>query len=346
MKIYLTLDYELFLLEPAEDINQSLLQPTLRFHNLLKKYNSRAVYFVDAGYLFALDRQKDQFGKIQADYEKIVQQIQFLSEEGNEIGLHIHPHWEDCYFDGKAWKMDLRRYKLADFTREEAAAIFKKYYYVLQSVSPGKIISFRAGGWCLEPFGYIRDAMIECGISIDSSVYFGGYSRNDTHSYDFRTYPEKDSWRFSIDPSVEDVNGNFLEMPFASYQLRPSLFWKVLLSRMLNILRNKEIGQGVQPTVREVLNKLFLKTTHAVSMDSIKSEVLLPSFKHNLRSEKNNYCIIGHPKCFTELTYINLEQFIQYALKTGNTISTFSELDKQENGPVYKGTPRSLSSVE
>lgn len=332
MQIFITLDYELFFLEPSEGIDDCLIHSTQRFLNILDKEKVKAVFFVDAGYLVALQRQKPLYKKLQGDYTKIVNQLLFLEAKGHEIGLHIHPHWEDSFYDGHKWIMNLNRYKLADFSKPEAEAIFKNYYNVLQPLSAKKIISYRAGGWCLEPFSHIRSAMLECGIYIDSTVYAEGYSTTATHRYDFRNYPKKEIWKFNNEPAIEDENGIFLEVPSAAQQLSPAMYWKVMADR----IRKKDCnGQGVKPSVKEVLKKLFLKTTDAVSIDAYKADQLLESFKQKEKQGGKYFCITGHPKCFTERTYENLQQFVGYAISRGHSMCSFTERFQKGSTAIY-----------
>ena len=51
-----------------------------------------------------------------SEIEKISSQISKLSSAGHQIALHVHPHWEDCKFDGDKWIIDTKRYKLSDFS--------------------------------------------------------------------------------------------------------------------------------------------------------------------------------------------------------------------------------------
>jgi hypothetical protein len=325
MQIFITLDYELFFLEPAEEIDDCLIRSTQWFLNILERHNAKAVFFVDAGYLYALQRQKHLYKKLEADYNKIIDQLQLLEKQGHEIGLHIHPHWEDSFYDGEKWKMNLSRFKLADFSGSDAGKIFKKYYEVLQPFSTKKIISYRAGGWCLEPFKNIRQAMLDCGIYIDSTVYPDGYSNTATHKFDFRQYPKKEIWTFDKEPAIETRNGHFTEIPFAANRLPPTMYWKVMADRIIQKSRKTGNGQGVKPSVKEVIKKLFLKTTDAVSIDAYKSDQLLEAFKRKEKNGGNYFCVIGHPKCFTERTYENLERFLAHAKEQGHSVTSFTE---------------------
>lgn len=324
MEIFLTLDYELFLFNPGNNVNQSLIDPTNKLLNMLNRHQIKAVFFVDVGYLISLSKQKNKYPQLSDDYYKIVKQLTYLESQGHELGLHIHPHWEDCYFDGNKWKIDLSRYKLADYTKSQAESIFTKYYDALQSLSVKKIISYRAGGWCLEPFSHIRDRMKLHGIYIDATVVPGGYQHTATHSYDFRNYPNKPIWNFNIDPSIIDDQGCFYEIPCTSHTLPQLHYWKKIINVLFRPNHKDTLGEAVKPTMKEVFRKLFFKNIDAVSIDSNKSNSLLASFKYKEYEQDAYYSIIGHPKCFDELTYTNLDTFLNYALKRGHRFIIFS----------------------
>ncbi len=331
MQIHLSLDYELFLQDPGCDVATSLIKPTNRLNQILEKNLLKAIYFVDAGYISALDRQKSDFHSLQIDYDTLVNQLKDLEDYGHEIGLHIHPHWEDTFFDGKKWVVDLSRYKLGDFHPERAADIFKQYHIVLQRHTNQKIVSYRAGGWCLEPFSYIRSAMRECDVCIDSTVYHDGRKQTDTHNYDFRGYPKKDIWRFENHPSVEDKNGFFIEIPSTSYRLHPIVFWRLMLNAFIKKLKKTGAGHGVKPSIKEVLSKLLFTSSEAVSIDSVKSNGLMKAFKKAELRGQTRFCIIGHPKCFTEETYRNVNHFVDYALSQGHSFHTFFDTIGQQH---------------
>lgn len=323
MKIYLTLDYELFLGQPGIQIESELLLPTKHFTDLLDVKSLKAIFFVDAGYLFALNRYKDDNRQLESDYLNIQHQLNELVNKGHEIGLHTHPHWEDSIFVNGKWKMNLSRYRLANFEEQSAKAIFKKYHHILDLLSPGKIISHRSGGWCLEPFSVIREEMKELGIFIDSTAFVGGYEFNKTHDFDFRRYPEKDYWRFSDHPSTEDTNGWFIELPATSCITGPLIYWKTILKKIFYFDNNKNKGKSVQKPLIRGIQKLTTNSVEAVSIDGEKSKYLLSSLQKAEQNRSNHFCIIGHPKCFTPATFKNLENFINYALSNGHEFTTF-----------------------
>lgn len=330
MNIYLTFDYELFLLKPPENIDHSLIEPTFQLNKLLNKYKVNATYFVDAGYLYSLNKYKKKYPKLVNDYNKVVAQIKMLESSGNEIGLHIHPHWEDSYYDGSKWKICHNRYKLSDFSIQEANSIVVKYYILLQSLLIKNILSYRAGGWCLYPFSNIRDALLDCGIFIDSSVFHGGYCNNATHYYDFRAFSSKEVWRFHSDPSIIDSCGEFIELPITSYRLSPVLYWKLLFikvfQKMIGLVFINKIGYAIKPSFNDILRKLFFPSFHAVSVDSLKSQYLHLSYLHTKNQKVNQFNIIGHPKCLSKKSFVHLEKLLQEGIKSGDEFKTISSI--------------------
>ena len=61
-----------------------------------------------------------------------------------------------------------------------------------------KVTTFRAGGYLVEPFNKIKDALLENEISIDSSICPGLYNNNEISPYDFRFYPTKIKYSFNL----------------------------------------------------------------------------------------------------------------------------------------------------
>ena len=117
-KLHITFDYELFFGSYTGSIEKCLLEPTERLMTLAEKKNVRFVFFVDAGYLASLYKHSS-LEACRKDFLSVSAQVKRLQEAGHEIALHVHPHWEDCFHNGKEWIMDTTRYKLSDFTKKE-----------------------------------------------------------------------------------------------------------------------------------------------------------------------------------------------------------------------------------
>ena len=225
MNIYITLDYELFFGKNSGNLNQCIINPTNKLITILNKYNIKATFFVDVGYIVKLQEYKKQYPNLEKDYQLISNQIKDLAKNGHGIELHIHPHWEDTSYDGKKWRFNTTRYKLTDFNENEILDIVTKYKNVLETISEKTITTYRAGGWSIQPFKNIGKALAKNNIFIDSTVYPKGYYNSKSQSFDFRKSPStKTIWNFSKDPAIEDKNGVFTEIPISSIKVSPLFF--------------------------------------------------------------------------------------------------------------------------
>ena len=323
MNIFLTWDYELYFGQPTGSAEKCMLEPTEELLRLAKRYNAPMTFFVDCGYLKRLQAQKSQYAAVQKEYDALARQLEHITNSGSEVQLHIHPHWEDSYYDGNAWKMDVRRYKLADFSKEDAAEIIRSYKHVLEEMAGQNVTAYRAGGWCMQPFTHISDALKENGIRIESSVFKGGYFQTDLYSYDFRNCPEGTRWRFEDDPCVENKNGHFLELPISNYSLSPFFFWKLFALGKMNPEDHKPIGNG-KPVPSPGMRKKYLSqwNNHFVSGEGYFVSQLPKVVKTNPGNDLN---VLGHPKACTKYSLRTLDSFLQqhankHAFKTVSSV--------------------------
>lgn len=325
LNILLTLDYELYF-GVSGTADKCMLQPTEALRTISKKYGAPMTYFVDAGYLWRLEQEVLRFPELQAEQSKVIEQIKHLADEGNEIALHIHPHWEDSFYTNKGWEMDVSRYKLVDFSEDEIDDIFTRYKQCLERIVETKISVFRAGGWCLQPFSKLKNAFAKHGLKIDSSVYFGGYNDNNTYFYDFRNAPKKDRYTFSDVVTEENANGEFIEYPIASEVLNPIFFWRLFILGRLFPKRHKGFGDGFPVPVKGFRKKvLSKKSRHCVSLDGYFAKRLAPAAKKRAKRGSANMVVIGHPKACTKFSLEQLEKFVANHSRSYN-FTTYSQL--------------------
>jgi peptidoglycan/xylan/chitin deacetylase (PgdA/CDA1 family) len=324
MEIILSYDYEIFFNKNKSDCINTLIRPTKELLSIMNSYNVKSTFFIDAGYLYTLEKYK-HINKIKVEYDAIIQQIHEMESWGHEIGFHIHSHWEDTKWENEKWRFNLSRYKLADFNKDEAQEIFMKYYCYLNSITTTEIRSYRAGGWCIEPFDYIRDPMLKCGIVIDSTVFAGGKRNSNTHSYDFSNYPATDIWYFNEDPSIANENGKFKEMSISSMEMDSYSYFKLMGMKIVKKLTNKSNGNGIAPPLSEITTNLFKQSSLPISMDSVKSEFLMKEFKRKENNGDPYMAVISHPKSMDKDSMKTLRKFIVYALENGHKFSVLSE---------------------
>ena len=316
MNIYITLDYELFFGSESGTIDNCIIKPTQELLNIVEPYNIKIICFVDAGYIVALEKYKAKFPELEVDYQKITDQISYLSQNNHGIELHIHPHWENSYYDGSKWVFNTDKYKLSDFNTSEVENIVKKYNDVLIKISNKSPKAFRAGGWSAQPFSHIKNALLDNNVLIDSSVYPKGYYNSKNQEFDFRNVDNyKTKYNFSDDLTQEDVNGLFTEIPISSCEISPFFFWNFAFKKIFKQDKHTSFGDGIAIKMnKKGMIRLMLTYSYSVvSIDGFKSSLIKRSFNKYINNTKNqgNFVLIGHPKAFTPYSLKKLQYFVK-----------------------------------
>ena len=311
MNIYLTFDYELYfgITGTAE---RCMLYPTELLSAMAEKHGVKLVQFVDSGYLIKLDEYRKKNKSLDKDYKLITEQLEKLWKSGHDIQLHIHPHWEDSFFANDKWNINVSRYKLADFNKKEISDIVQRYKNKLEEITgTDQIYAFRAGGWCIQPFSKLKEALFTNGIRLDTSVYPNGYYKSKEYDYDFRKTPQKSKWIFNDDPLKEDTNGTFTELPISSIYNSPLFYWRLFLLGRINPHMHKPFGDGTPITAPGQRKKLLTTSTYnTVSVDGYNAKLLSKAYKQYSKSGKSEMVVIGHPKSLTRYGLNSLENFI------------------------------------
>lgn len=326
MNLFLTYDYELFFGAPTGSVEKCLIEPTNLLREISKRTGVKMVFFVDTGYLKQLENFRSKFPKVEVEYQLVKQQIETLVAEGHDCQLHIHPHWEDSFHTGENWKMVTDRYKLVDFSDQEIDQIVTEYAEILGRWTNRPIQSYRAGGWCLQPFHRIQKSLKKIGIQLDSTVFGGGKFTAGNYYYDFTSIPSKSTWRFSDDLCVEDVNGEFIEYPISNYHYSVFFFWRLFLLGRLQPHLHKPIGDGYpmpSPGLRKTMLTKGMRLS--ASMDGYFVTKLNQVVKDNQKRGFNETVILGHPKACTIFALKKLEKFI-LTHKNKHQFITFQDL--------------------
>lgn len=339
MNILLTLDYEIFFGKNTGSIERSIILPTNILLDVLNKYNIKASFFVDSGYILKLDEQRKLYSALEKDYIAVIEHIKYISDGGHDIQLHIHPHWEDSYFDGSKWVINTNRYRLHEFSEEDIDNIFYRYKKALTNIVGDNVFAYRAGGWCIQPFEQLSRALKNNGIWLDSTLFNNGINRSNTHFFDFSNMAKKSVYRFEEDPLLENNNGYFIEVPISSHRVYPWFYWKLAFHKMLAGKEHQMLGDGQGISSGSKLDKirmLLARSYMAVSMDGYKSKLLETSFNYYKKRNSihnDNFVIIGHPKAFTSFSIKQLERFIHK--NRGEQFITYSQVTCQPD-PRYQ----------
>jgi hypothetical protein len=323
--IYISFDYELFFGAKSGSVEKCLLEPTARLMDLAEKHGVRFVFFVDAGYLWQL-KNHDAVESCRFDLDRIATQLRQLCSKGHEIALHVHPHWEDSFFQEGSWQIKTKRYKHADFDDAEVEKIVSKYHKILTDVVGKPCKSFRAGGWCIQPFPNIKKALELNNIFTDSSVYKNGYHRFSAQSYDFRDAPDKSRWQFEDDVCIENKSGKFTEVAISADRVPPTFFMELYLKMKLNPAEYKPIGDGSWLKDKKKIYKQFYTfTRHFACCDGYFASRLIGILKRLQQSDKMEMLVLGHPKSLANCSFRYLDNFISFSKKNGFSITVLNE---------------------
>jgi hypothetical protein len=230
------------------------------------------------------------------------------------VQLHIHPHWEDSFYSEGAWQIDTRRYRLHDFEPQARQRIVREYKRALTDIVGDRVFAFRAGGWCLQPFDEIADALLQEGIWLDSTVFWNGHSPDDIRGYDFRQAPKSSSWRFGTDPLRPEDSGRFLEVPISACRVTPLFYWKLALQK--KFARGSYVAYGDGQAMvynRSHYRKLLTEPSYSVaSIDGAKAGLLESAYRQLVQMEGASiFNIMGHPKALTPDSLRQLDRFLR-----------------------------------
>ena len=146
-----------------------MLEPIDLLIELFYKHNCKMTIFWDVlHYIRAKELNIDR------EVKKIENSIKKLIEFGHDVQLHIHSHWIDAkYLNGQWIFPTYEHYRLQSLNENEIFNIVAISKKTIESLTKRKVYAFRAGGWQIEPFKKLKEALLKNGIFVDSSVASG-----------------------------------------------------------------------------------------------------------------------------------------------------------------------------
>lgn len=323
--ILITLDYELFLGQNTGTVYNSIIHPMNDLSNMLNKYNVKTTIFVDAAYLFRLNKLKNKYESLNEDYTLIEEQLMQLSENGHDIQLHMHPQWFYSDFNGEKWKLDFEHYKLSDLG-VKAEFYFKECKLLLEQIIRKKVIAFRAGGYSLESYEEYYSLFESNGIKIDSSVLSNVESQSIFQEYNYQNTPNENFYPFKNSLIKVDKNGSVYELPITTLGFNPLVYtYYKFKSKLSHSYTRYGDGSGVGNVLplisrsRMLMSQLFKKKYVPASIDGFTASLLQQVFSSFKKIPENDkFVIIGHPKNFSPLSIKQLDSFISISENTCN----------------------------
>jgi len=194
----------------------------------------------------------------------------------------------------------------------EIADIVYRYKKALSDLTNKPIFTYRAGGWCIQPFSKLKKVFKENNITLDSSVFRKGYYVSEHYNYDFKNAPDKAIYRFEDDPAKENTNGYFTELPISGIRNSPLFFWKLFLLGRKDPYLHKPLGDGRAMATPGYRKKLLTQhTDNPVSIDGYNAHLLEKSLKRLFKKDFEHMVVIGHPKALSRYSIQKLEEFVK-----------------------------------
>lgn len=326
-KIILTIDYELFLGPKTGNVKECMIEPTEKLALIIEKNGSRMTVFWDILHYYQLLQLENQHLELKQDKLLIEKQILDLIRRGHDVQLHIHPHWLDAKYEKGIWNFDYKRFKLHTLSNENnpddintiigCVSLSKKLMeHLIRKVKPEyKVNAYRAGGYLIEPFIKIKEALLINEIKIDSSVCPNSINDNEIFSFDFRSYPNKAKYYFESTPKAIENNGSFLEVPITTVKIPAviNLFFKFLRKIKYPDLEDERKGSGTGEYSKRkginIYNKIFSVIHSRVSQLTTDSN-FRERLSYLVKRVGENSTMILHPKLLNKHTLGTLENYV------------------------------------
>ncbi|OSM07118.1 hypothetical protein MAIT1_03970 [Magnetofaba australis IT-1] len=273
-------------------------------------------FFVDACFLVRLHQDRARFAEFQRQHDLVAAQLERLQAAGHDIQPHIHPHWDGAAYADGAWRFDYQRFALPNLPADERTRIIAEACDHLRAYVSAPLLAHRGGGWSLQPFHSVRDALLAQGLWLDSTVFAHGYRDHPHQPYDFRAAPEQSLWRFDDDP-LRPTGGPFVELAITAAPVTPDFYWRLALTRKLGGAKHQKFGDGA-PTAMgrgEALAKLFTITSLPVSADGFKARLLNRALRIQEKRARrdpgiDHFTVVSHPKALTPDSVARLDRFL------------------------------------
>jgi hypothetical protein len=338
--LLVTFDYELFLGKRSGSIENCLIKPTEQILQVLRKYNQKALFFIDTTYMLRLFEIKSQYQSTANDYERIRNQLISLANEGHWLFHHLHPHWLDAQYLPEINEWDLsnnRRFVFSSISKKEKEKIFNFSDDFLNQIYKEANVNkqpngFRAGGLFIEPFEEFIPYFKKYKITYEFSVVPDTVREDYPFAYDFRGLPKNRTYAFNEKINKENVDGYFKEYPISLIEisgfakLKNSLYFRLNSSNPdYQIFGN---GNSVSPSINNSNQKRKLSEISKMKLPA-SIEFLNPGNISCYLSfmKKNNYFhVLSHPKLLTPVSIKMFERFLELTVKSSQIINPdFSE---------------------
>ena len=314
--------------------HELMVEPTNRMLDQFERHGAKLTIMADVAEILKFKEYQEQTGRDDFHYAAIAAQLQDAVRRGHDVQLHLHASYFNARQEQGRWLQDWSEYNFAGLPParlDEVIGLGKRYLEeLLQPVSPAyRCFAFRAANWSMSPSRNVVRALVDNGITIDTSVFKYG-RREGLVNFDYTHAPS----HYAAWPAAEDDicrrddQSRLLEIPIYTERrwlgafLSRNRLERAAQSRAHRIPRS---ALGAEPAAprsrrRSVLDRLSLLTgKHAWKADfnQCTGHQLVRALKragaaHGPTEKPECFVLIGHSKLFTRANERSLEPFLRF----------------------------------
>lgn len=330
-RIIFTLDYEIH--GNGDGCPYKLMvEPTNRLMDLLEKYGARLTIMADVAEILCFKSYLEKTGDDKFHYKDIESQLCDAIKRGHDVQLHVHSSYFKSEYNGQHWDQCIEEYNMAALPYERIDEMVSQCVNylngLLKPIDNGyECHVFRAANWSMMPTENIYKALVNNGITIDTSVYKGGCQGGNV-CYDYReAYSNLLPYKASCNNINEfDENGMITEYPIYT-EMRH--FWSFIspirIFRMIRAKFHKHKKKEVaapksiseNDNRRLTVKSFFVKSPWKFDFNQANGAQMIGALGRIRRMNNNPELVpvvlIGHSKTFVPYNEKTLEKFLKYA---------------------------------
>jgi hypothetical protein len=319
-----------------------MIFPTGNLAEVMARYNARGIFFVDTTYLLRLRELATSNYECQSDFLQVREQLRNLVQAGHYVFPHVHPHWLDAIYlpNRNEWELsNTSKYRFNKISDQEREYTFTGSVNLLNEMVgdlPGvQIDSFRAGGWCIQPFGDFIPYFKKNKIRNEFTVLKGFYQFTDAQYFDFSNASQKNIYRFSDDINIEDKQGEFRQYAISSIYIPSyvSLLEKVLVRILHKVFNDHAYTRGQGQAPRELTGvrpqsqegKDLMNSRYERIAVELLTSVKLGTYLKYLKDHDYMH-FISHPKMITGHNLKTFDRFLEKTFRNYDVETDFRNM--------------------
>ena len=336
--------------------------PTLKYIDVLTKYNAKSTFYIDIAHLLFLKKNRN-YKDFELQAHTIEALIGHIIQSGMEIQLHIHSQWVNAEIRNNEVYVT-NKWNIGQLSKIEKNEIFEACLLELKRIkmSYGDTIpvnSYKAGSWGLQPFAVLYDIFKKKEIKVVMGPIKGlkvnslGIDYTNLASDSVPFYCDKDDINQigkKEDVVVIPMTPTYLNWPdfirYIAYLKSPPVFHK--RTQDIDVYQPSSVITSLKPLANKDKLNISLKPfrTH-LKINAQPFWYLKNTFRRSYNSIKksdNKYKLMiieTHTKDFKD-TFDDIEKFFNYLklnysdIEFVTTSQVISDIEKGLLKPLIK----------